>query len=98
VKTLKRVQIGPLSLRELPMGASRRLTGRELGELRKAVRAAQARKPERAARRTESPKSGADAKTKRADKRPSRRQSSGKRKDAPQTPPESTRPRRRIVS
>jgi 23S rRNA pseudouridine2605 synthase len=40
VRTLKRVQIGPLSLKGLPVGACRRLTPRELVELRRAVRAA----------------------------------------------------------
>lgn len=98
VTTLKRVQIGPLSLRELPMGACRRLTGRELNDLRKAVRAAQARTPERAARTTDFRRSSGDAKVRRTEKRPTRRQPSGKREDAAQTPPETTRPRRRIVT
>lgn len=40
VKALKRIRIGPLELRGLPVGACRRLTARELAELRKAVRAA----------------------------------------------------------
>ncbi len=37
VRDLKRVQIGPLALRDLPLGAARRLTPRELAELREAV-------------------------------------------------------------
>lgn len=37
VKALKRVQIGPLSLRGLPVGAARRLTRNELESLRQAV-------------------------------------------------------------
>jgi 23S rRNA pseudouridine2605 synthase len=41
VKTLKRVRIGPLSLKGLPVGACRQLTARELAELRQAVRSAQ---------------------------------------------------------
>ena len=44
VKTLKRVEIGPLSLKGLPVGACRRLTPRELTELRRAVRAAKSRR------------------------------------------------------
>jgi 23S rRNA pseudouridine2605 synthase len=43
VRTLKRVGIGPLSLAGLPVGACRRLTPRELTELRRAIRAAQSR-------------------------------------------------------
>ncbi|MCK4343036.1 MAG: rRNA pseudouridine synthase [Phycisphaerae bacterium] len=39
VKTLKRVQIGPLSLRSLPVGAARRLTAKELNTLRKELEA-----------------------------------------------------------
>jgi len=38
VKTLKRIQIGPLRVKHLPVGACRRLTDRELRELRSAVR------------------------------------------------------------
>jgi 23S rRNA pseudouridine2605 synthase len=37
VKTLKRVQIGPLSIRRLPVGAARRLTPKELDQLRAAL-------------------------------------------------------------
>jgi len=37
VRTLKRVQIGPLSLRGLPVGAARRLTAKELTALRRTV-------------------------------------------------------------
>jgi 23S rRNA pseudouridine2605 synthase len=37
VRSLKRVQIGPLSLKGLPVGACRRLTARELAELRRAL-------------------------------------------------------------
>ncbi len=42
VKTLKRVQIGPLTVRRLPVGAARRLTPRELDQLRDAVEQARA--------------------------------------------------------
>jgi 23S rRNA pseudouridine2605 synthase len=42
VKSLKRVQVGPLSLKGLPVGACRRLTPRELAELRRAVSAPEA--------------------------------------------------------
>lgn len=41
VKKLKRVQIGPLSLRGLPEGATRRLTLQEIAALRAAVEAAE---------------------------------------------------------
>lgn len=43
VKTLKRVAIGPLILKGLPVGACRRLTPRELTELRRAIRAAKSK-------------------------------------------------------
>lgn len=54
VKTLKRLQIGPLSLRALPLGAARRLSDAELKALRKEVEAhfpatAAARRPRRTA-------------------------------------------------
>lgn len=39
VRTLKRVQIGPLSLKGLPLGAARRLAPQELVDLRKALEA-----------------------------------------------------------
>lgn len=47
VRTLKRVQIGPLSLRGLPVGAARRLTPKELATLRKELAAAAAAAPRR---------------------------------------------------
>ena len=37
VKTLKRVQIGPLDIKGLPVGACRRLTARELAALRRTI-------------------------------------------------------------
>jgi len=43
VKTLKRVQIGTLSLKGLPVGACRKLAARELSELRRAILAAEKR-------------------------------------------------------
>lgn len=43
VKSLKRIQIGPLSLKGLPVGACRRLTPHELSQLREALRSAQLR-------------------------------------------------------
>ena len=43
VKALKRVQIGPLLLKGLPVGASRRLSALELKQLREAVQAAERR-------------------------------------------------------
>lgn len=42
VKKLKRVQIGPLSVRRLPVGAARRLTPKELDALREALEEAEA--------------------------------------------------------
>ena len=44
VRALKRVQIGPLSLKGLPVGACRRLTARELAELRRAVLTARSKR------------------------------------------------------
>jgi 23S rRNA pseudouridine2605 synthase len=43
VRKLKRLQIGPLSVKGLPVGGSRALTRRELNELRAAMRAASTR-------------------------------------------------------
>lgn len=98
VKTLKRVQIGPLSLRELPVGACRRITARELKELRKAVRVASARPANDASRRSGPHKPGAAARTKRAEKRAVRREAPRKREDATQLPPETKQPRRRLIT
>jgi len=44
VRTLKRVQIGPLSLRSLPVGAARQLSDQELAALRREIQAARKRK------------------------------------------------------
>jgi 23S rRNA pseudouridine2605 synthase len=49
IKTLKRVQIGPLHVKGLPVGACRRLTTRELAELRRTIRAAKSTRKARAA-------------------------------------------------
>jgi 23S rRNA pseudouridine2605 synthase len=49
VKTLKRVQIGTLSLKGLPVGAARRLSDKELANLRREVRDAAASAPRRRA-------------------------------------------------
>jgi 23S rRNA pseudouridine2605 synthase len=43
VRTLKRVQIGPLSLRNLPVGAARQLSDQELELLRRAIKAERTR-------------------------------------------------------
>ncbi len=48
VKKLKRISIGPLSLRGLPLGAARRLTARELAELRRVLVEPDAEGPNRA--------------------------------------------------
>jgi 23S rRNA pseudouridine2605 synthase len=56
VRKLKRVQIGPLTLRGLPVGSSRRLTPQELAALRAAVEAAGARETARSRRKAGRPK------------------------------------------
>ena len=85
VKTLKRIQIGPLSLKGLPVGACRRLTPRELRELRQAIAAAGERK-----RRPTRPR-GRDL---------GKKASTKSRAGAPNTPAatEPTRRQRRVVS
>lgn len=63
VKKLKRVQIGPLCVRGLPVGACRRLTARELKDLRRAVAEAE---PGRGAARRRSERRGRPTATKAA--------------------------------
>lgn len=97
VKTLKRIEIGPLSLKGLPVGACRRLTSRELGELRRAVRAAKSKRKRgggkpaidrRAATSKQAKRTGKRAEKPGASSTTRRRQGSD----------ESTRPRRRLVT
>ena len=56
VKSLKRIKIGPLELRGLPIGACRRLTPRELRELREALEAAGGGKRKRVRNRPTKPR------------------------------------------
>jgi len=95
VKKLKRVQIGPLSLKGLPAGGCRRLTARELTGLRKAVKAA-SRRQER---------SGAGRPRKRSSASPKRRSRGGgrtgavtKAQRAPTERSAPAGPRRRLVT
>lgn len=91
VKTLKRVQIGPLNLKGLPVGACRRLTVRELAELRKAIQAAKARRKRGGADR---PRSRKDTPVKRgAGKTETKRKTSAR-----PTSDEPARTRRRLVT
>lgn len=89
VRELKRVQIGPLALRDLPVGAARRLTPRELAELREAVAHPHRERPRLAPRRrfrasaaapdavSESPAAGAVPRARDGATRPSRRPRAG---------------------
>ena len=85
VRDLKRVQIGPLLLKGLPLGAARQLSTQELKTLRADLKTA-VRKPRRTTtkKRAKSSRPPAKAATK---KRPARPQ-----------PPADTAPRRRIVT
>lgn len=65
VRTLKRVQIGPLTLRKLPVGAVRRLTPKELDTLQSAVAAA--RSAPRATRKRHRARQAPDATGRRRD-------------------------------
>jgi 23S rRNA pseudouridine2605 synthase len=97
VRTLKRVGIGPLNLKGLPVGACRRLTPRELTELRRAVRAAESgRKPGGGQPDIRQP-TAMSGRAKRPGKRPERPNASlptRGRQAADQAP----RPRRRVVT
>jgi 23S rRNA pseudouridine2605 synthase len=74
VRKLKRVQIGPLTLRGLPVGAARRLTPRELAELRAAVQAGESRGAARPDRRSKASKPGGPAKPRPQGRRPAKPQ------------------------
>ena len=54
VKTLKRVQIGPINLKGLPVGACRRLSVKELTQLREEIRKAKSGRKRGAGRRVRS--------------------------------------------
>jgi len=98
VKTLKRVQIGSLRLKGLPVGACRRLTDRELRELRRAVAAARSKRQGSAATRQRTREHPpARVQTKRPAKEaasPPRARSRGRAADRADRP----RPRRRLVT
>lgn len=87
VKTLKRIQIGPLSLKALPLGASRRLMPWELAALRKELAEAQpVRRPRRRTAKSARPA------------RPARPRSPRAAAAGPRPKEESTLRKRRIVS
>jgi 23S rRNA pseudouridine2605 synthase len=98
VKTLKRVQIGPLSLKGLPVGACRALTGRELSELRKAVRSTGSKRAGRPRVRARARKSASTApSSKPADTRSTETRAKPPPR-AKRSPDEPTRIRRRLVT
>jgi 23S rRNA pseudouridine2605 synthase len=99
VKTLKRVQIGPLHVKGLPVGACRRLTARELAELRRTIWAAKSTRSTRTAcvprpRATKpsarNPQRAARTDVARGGGKPSR--------PGQGTPAERPKPRRRLVT
>jgi 23S rRNA pseudouridine2605 synthase len=92
VKRLERVSIGPLEVRGLPSGASRRLTPRELEELRAAVAGPQRRK-----RRRKLPPDGDAAKVRGARVRVARKQRSPKPAAEPRERGEPP-PTRRVIT
>jgi 23S rRNA pseudouridine2605 synthase len=94
VRTLKRVQIGPLSLKGLPVGACRPLTPRELAALRRAVRAAQARQRRRGGKSDARRRGAARAPTTRPGERPGAARP-GRGRPSPERP---ARSRRRLVT
>lgn len=91
VRRLKRVQIGPLTIRGLPVGAARRLSPKELNALRSAAEAAESKAgPRRRRKRVGRPRAA-----KAAQKQPAARSKSGRgtgKRD------EQTRPTRRLIT
>jgi len=85
VRSLKRVQIGPLSLKGLPVGAARRLTAQELHALRAAVERCS---PEAAVRGRRAAAPSAKA----------RRRSMGQKSPKGEDRGRDSRPRRRIIT
>jgi 23S rRNA pseudouridine2605 synthase len=87
VRKLKRVEIGPLSLRGLPVGAARRLSTKELAELRAAVEQAE--------------RSAAQSPRNRKKKRPTtgrpEKVAGGRKPGVPGSRP-ATEPRRRLIT
>jgi 23S rRNA pseudouridine2605 synthase len=99
VKTLKRVQIGSLCLRGLPVGACRRLTDRELRALRAAVKAASSkRRRSTAGRRRRRGPRPATGETKRSAAKAGRKPEPGRRDRGAARQAERPRPRRRLVT
>ena len=90
VRSLKRVRIGPLSVRGLPLGACRRLTAREIEQLRRAIEI----KPTKPRRRSAPRRSAAKAPARRGSSS-SQTASTSPRKKRTTTKP--TR-RRRIIT
>jgi 23S rRNA pseudouridine2605 synthase len=86
VKKLKRVQVGPLTLQRLPVGACRRLSSRELEDLRAALGSARRRRASEGPRRPRAAaKPRAPHRAKRADAagaKPRRRARSDRNKRA----------------
>jgi 23S rRNA pseudouridine2605 synthase len=97
VKTLKRVQIGPLQIKGLPVGACRRLTPRELTELRRAIGAAKKRST---ARKTAKPRADRPKKTEatKPSAKPAAPGTGAARRPRPADSSEPSRPRRRLIT
>ncbi|MFQ5807299.1 MAG: pseudouridine synthase, partial [Phycisphaerae bacterium] len=99
VKMLKRIQIGPLRIKGLPVGACRRLTEGELRQLRKAVRSAKSKqeggKGRRPHRRESMPPAG---KAKRSAKRTGEKTGTRPRGRADEYRAEWAKSRRRLVT
>lgn len=89
VRSLKRVQIGPLELRGLPVGACRRLLSHELEQLRATVAGRPAR-GRRTRRGTSSREAGSE--------KPMRGTKKASKRSAERPPEGGGRPRRRVIS
>ncbi len=83
VKALKRVQIGPISLRRLPLGAARRLSPKELDALRAAV---------------ETARRATDCRVTRKRSKAARRPSDRLKRAAPRPKSDEDKPRRRLIT
>ena len=96
VKTLKRVQIGPINLKGLPVGAARRLSVKELAELREAIREAQSRRTRRGGRRTRPPATtSSNSKVRRGGK--PKRPKPGPKPQSRTSEESTSKPRRRLI-
>ena len=102
VRTLKRVAIGPLRLKDLPVGAHRQLTAAELRALKKATSGPARRKPARSPGRRGKPVSAAEVRESRSgdsSKQGKRRSPGGPKKRSGKSAPaargaKGSRPRR----